>query len=227
MIATAEVCVRATALLVLAGASFACGRGGDRDTETVDSAVLHAAAGIDSANVYTVRPPPDSAVTDPPLPPIIFPEPASILVADSVAGQRLYRTVGGCIACHGGRGEGIPGLGSSLTDTIWQRGNGSLSLLYSTTRDGIAGSGDSRTMMPGTAGRLSPGEIFRIAAWVYTLSHPGVTVRDSLSLPAGAPSLARPPADTTRLDPLDGLTAASPDSAIRVRGERATRRRSS
>ena len=178
---------------------FGWGRKGDRSSATVDTIVASTQGGRgDSARggVLTV-PPPDSTTTAPPTTPIYFPYPASILAADSAAGQRIYRREAGCLACHGGRGEGVAGLGSSLADSVWARGEGSLSLIYSTIRDGISGSG-GRGAMPALAGRHSPREMFQVAAYVYTLSHPGATVADSSALPAGAPQIARPPADTSR-----------------------------
>jgi mono/diheme cytochrome c family protein len=187
--------------VMLVAVALACGRGGDRSSATADSVVLHASGA--SGKVYTAG---DSATggdtsmaadTASEEPAIVFPYPATIFAGDSVAGQRLYRTSGGCIACHGTRGEGVAGLGSSLADTVWSRGFGSLSLLFSVIRDGVTGGRDPRATMPGLEGRVSQRELFQIAAYVYTLSHHGVTVRDTSTLAVDRPPLARPPADTS------------------------------
>jgi mono/diheme cytochrome c family protein len=186
-----------TALVLFAALNTgACGGGDRRTSSTADSATVLAAARNDSAAGYAVRPPAIRVDTAPPVASILFPHPATILAADSSAGQALYRQRGGCLTCHGLRGEGVAGMGSSLADTVWNRGSGSLALLYTVIRDGMAGPQGARGGMPGSLGSLAPAEIFKIAAYVYSLSHPGSTVRDAGSLPASAPPIALPPADT-------------------------------
>jgi mono/diheme cytochrome c family protein len=180
-------------LIFIACAPLACGRG-DRNTATADSAVVQARAQRDSS-VYTVPPPPDSS-GNATISAISFPHPATIIAADSIAGQRLYRRDGSCIPCHGSRAEGVAGLGSRISDDEWLQGDGSLAFLYRTIHDGLVDPGAARSSMPGKGQQLSRQQIFQIAAYVYTLSHAGSTVQDSTALPAGAPPIARPPADT-------------------------------
>jgi mono/diheme cytochrome c family protein len=132
---------------------------------------------------------------------VSFPDPATILASDSVAGQRVYRRAGGCIPCHGARGEGITRLGSAIADKEWTRGDGSLASIYEIIRDGIADPGASRSPMPAAGGRLSTKDIFLTAAYVYTLSHSAATVVDSAALPAGAPPIAQAPPDTLQHPP--------------------------
>jgi mono/diheme cytochrome c family protein len=191
--------LRISGLLLFAvfAASSACAGGDRRTSATADSATVLAAARSDSGAGYSVPPP--AAVVDsaPPVVSIFFPHPATILAADSTAGQALYRQRGGCLTCHGLRGEGVSGMGSSLADTVWNRGNGSMALLYTVIRDGMSSPQTARGGMPGAGGRHTPTEIFQIAAYVYTIAHPGSTNRDASALPASAPAIATPPTDTT------------------------------
>jgi mono/diheme cytochrome c family protein len=102
-----------------------------------------------------------------------------VLIADSVAGDRLYRGAGKCITCHGADGLGIEGLGPGLRDTVWADGDGSMAFQQRVIRDGVARPRLGRTVMPSFGTALGATEIFRIAAYVYSLSHPGSTVADT------------------------------------------------
>jgi mono/diheme cytochrome c family protein len=178
-----------------------CFSRGKRDAATADSAVLQAMARKESSAVYTVRPDTirDSAITSSEV--VRFPDPALVLAADSAAGLRIYRRAASCIACHGARAEGVAGMGSSVSDREWQRGDGSLSFLYSVIADGVSDAQlttGQRAVMPGVRNQLSSREIFQVAAYVYAISHPGSVVADTTSLTAGAPPVAHAPPDTSR-----------------------------
>ncbi len=190
--ARAAALLACCALISLGG----CGRRADRSTETADSAVLQAKARSDSAVIYTVPPPTDTSGRSTGASSVSLPNPATILAADSIAGLRLYRREGNCISCHNTRAEGVVRLGSNISDQEWMRGDGSLSFLYAIIRDGVADPGAARSPMPGKGEQLAKKEIFQLAAYIYTLSHAGVTVPDSASLPAGAPPIAKLPPDT-------------------------------
>jgi mono/diheme cytochrome c family protein len=168
--------------------------GGKRDSATADSVITiqkDTTPVRDSSGVFRTNPGTTGRDTSaPPIPDVVFPNPASILVADSAAGQRIYRRGASCIACHGARADGVAGLGSNIVDREWTRGDGSLTFLYSVIRDGIVDA-NGRSLMPGS--QLSPREMFQAAAYVYALSNRGVTVSDSSSLPPGAPPIAKPP----------------------------------
>jgi mono/diheme cytochrome c family protein len=185
--------------LLICGAAVAlgCGKQTDRTSATADSVVLHSAGRADSGQTYKVTPPPDlsGVVTKPATPE--FPDPVSILVADSVTGLRAYRRAGSCIACHGARAEGVAGLGSALADSSWKFGSGSLAFIYSVVRDGLLDSTAARVLMPGSGSMLSDRETFQVAAYVYSISHMGSTVPDSYTPGTGAPPVARMPPDTT------------------------------
>lgn len=107
--------------------------------------------------------------------------PSTIAVADSAAGDGLFHGKGRCFTCHGERGQGTPRLGSSLTDSEWLAGNGSLASIEYVITHGVAVSKVSSVAMPAYSGMLSTKEIELTAAYVYALAHPGSTVADSLA----------------------------------------------
>jgi mono/diheme cytochrome c family protein len=102
-----------------------------------------------------------------------------ILRADSAAGDVIFHGQGRCFTCHGNDGRGVPRIGPSLADSTWLHGDGSLAFIASTVRDGIAAPREASAPMPAYAGVLKPEQIDRVAAYVYTLSHPGRTVTDT------------------------------------------------
>jgi putative heme-binding domain-containing protein len=81
--------------------------------------------------------------------------------ADVETGRRYF--LGHCAVCHGPEGEG--GRGVNLTSGVLRRGNSDREL-YMTLRQGIPGS-----EMP--ASRLSPPELWRLAAYVRRLGSAG------------------------------------------------------
>lgn len=87
-------------------------------------------------------------------------------------GQRLYRGDGFCYNCHGRDGEGIPDIGSDLTDDDWRHVDGSLEGLVRMIRDGVSAEESSTgiPMPPRGGARLSPEQIRAVAAYVWTLS---------------------------------------------------------
>lgn len=99
-----------------------------------------------------------------------------VTVGDSAAGDALYRGAGTCQTCHGARGEGVAGLGPPLNDTLWLHGDGSPGFIQRVTLEGIAVPKESARGMPAFADRLPTADAYRIAAYVYTLSHPRATV---------------------------------------------------
>jgi mono/diheme cytochrome c family protein len=107
--------------------------------------------------------------------------PSTIAVADSAAGDGLFHGKGRCFTCHGERGQGTPRLGSSLTDSEWLAGSGSLASIEYVITHGVAASKASSVAMPAYSAMLSTKEIELTAAYVYALAHPGSTVADSLA----------------------------------------------
>jgi mono/diheme cytochrome c family protein len=107
--------------------------------------------------------------------------PSTVAVADSAAGDALFHGKGRCFTCHGERGQGTPRLGSSLTDSEWLAGSGSLASIEYVITHGVAVSKASSVAMPAYSAMLSTKEIELTAAYVYALAHPGSTVADSLA----------------------------------------------
>ncbi|HEY9428148.1 MAG TPA: c-type cytochrome [Gemmatimonadaceae bacterium] len=113
-------------------------------------------------------------------------EPSVIAIADSAAGDRLFHAKGRCFTCHGERGQGTPRLGSSLTDSEWLSGNGSLAAIRDVIAHGVAVSKASSVAMPAYSAMLSEQEIALTASYVYALAHPGSTHPDSARADSGA-----------------------------------------
>jgi mono/diheme cytochrome c family protein len=105
--------------------------------------------------------------------------PTLVLKADSAAGDAIFRRGGNCFTCHGVRGEGVPSLGPSLADSVWLHSTGSVEGIQRTIAEGVAVPKISPTLMPAFSRSLSPAALFRVAAYVYTLSHPGAAVADT------------------------------------------------
>jgi mono/diheme cytochrome c family protein len=133
--------------------------------------------------------------------------PTLVLLADSASGDVLYRRKGKCLSCHGLAGKGLEGLGANLQDTVWLHGDGSIAFLQRTIIEGIARPKVSPTVMPAFGTTLTPEEIYHIAAYVYTLSHPGSAVADTTVV---LPDTVPPPVDTPPPPPLSPPAAGVP-----------------
>lgn len=108
------------------------------------------------------------------------PTPVTIVFrSDSAAGDLLYHGKGRCFTCHGDHGTGTAGLGPDLTDSTWLDIDGSLPSIALSIAQGVAAPRQFSVAMPSYASVLSPVEIGRVAAYVFTLSHPGWTTADS------------------------------------------------
>jgi mono/diheme cytochrome c family protein len=173
-------------LVIVAGCS-----GGDRQGLTADSAVMQplppgpdslgtpAGVGVDPGAGDTLA-----------LDTGTVANPTMVLIADSVAGDVLFRRKGKCLSCHGLSGKGIEALGPSLQDSVWLHGDGSFAFVQRMIVEGVARPKISSIGMPSFArppgadastlsNTLSPEEIYHISAYVYTLSHPGSAVADT------------------------------------------------
>jgi mono/diheme cytochrome c family protein len=162
---------------LVAATLVACG-GGDRDAATVDTAVVQSKTPyIDSAALRgDTALASDSAGADSLAGP---PGPTLVLLADSAAGAGLFRVKGKCLACHGAAGMGLSGLGPNLRDEEWLHGDGSFEFILRTITNGIARPAVAPIVMPAAGETLTPEETYRVAAYVYTLSHPGAAVADT------------------------------------------------
>ena len=173
-------------------AAIACGRGDRRATETADSAVAYGATTFDSGRIDSARLAPDILPADSlePIGAVEERSPRFVLRADSAAGRDIYNGAGTCFTCHALDGSGVASLGSSLRDSVWTHIDGSLLSIARVIRDGIPVSSASQRGMPAFGSRLSDEELYRLAAYTFTLSNPGAAVPDTSSadtIPAFTP----------------------------------------
>ena len=185
---------------LLFGCAVACG-GDAREGLTADSAVVQTTDSTPISRSDSSTAPIDSAVTDSTgHDSLDTTAPTLVLIADSAAGDLLYRRKGKCLSCHGLDGKGLEGLGPNLQDDQWLHGDGSIAFVQRTILEGIARPKVSPTVMPAFATTLAPDEVYRIAAYVFTLSHPGAAVADTV----------RAPADTSQVPPATPPPATPP-----------------
>lgn len=124
---------------------------------------------------------------------------AVVLVADSASGDSIFNRRGTCFTCHGERGAGMPNLGPDLRDDIWVHGDGSFRSILRVINQGVAVPKASPIGMPSFEGRLSELQRYRVAAYVFSLSHPGSVVADTSAEPVDTlspftlPAPANPP----------------------------------
>jgi mono/diheme cytochrome c family protein len=102
-----------------------------------------------------------------------------VLAADSASGDAIFNRRGTCFTCHGERGVGMPNLGPDLRDDTWLNGDGSFRSILRVINEGVAVPKASPIGMPSFEGRLSETERYRVAAYVFSLSHPGAVVMDT------------------------------------------------
>lgn len=119
--------------------------------------------------------------------------PLAFVAADSAAGDSLYHGRGRCFTCHGPLGAGVANLGTSLRGPDWLDGDGSLTALMETIRNGVASPVRSSIPMPGYASMLTPRQVYQLAAYTYTLSHRGAIIPDSIARQAAARQTTTPP----------------------------------
>jgi mono/diheme cytochrome c family protein len=119
----------------------------------------------------------------------------TVFVSDSAAGDALYRGSGQCLSCHGTQGEGVPNLGPELRDARWLDGDGSRTAIEHVVAVGVSPPRVFPIAMPAYGEQLTPEQIRAVAAYVFSLSHPGAVVPDTL--PTRSDSVALVP-DTVR-----------------------------
>jgi mono/diheme cytochrome c family protein len=182
-------------LAALAAATVIGCSGGDRSSATADTAVTQSTPPpVDTTSIGGVAIGDSSAVDS-----AAATGPTVVLTADSIAGASLFQGKGKCLACHGRAGSGLQGLGANLQDAEWLHGDGSFAFIVRTIRDGVARPAAAPIVMPASATALTPEEIHRIAAYVYTLSHPGSAVIDTtrITVDTGAVTKPDPPVPLT------------------------------
>jgi mono/diheme cytochrome c family protein len=194
---------------MIVAAAIACG-GDAREGLTADSAVVQnrepTTSVSDSGTTVT-----DSTTVDSTRDSAGVALPTLVLIADSAAGDVLYRRKGKCLSCHGLDAKGLDRLGPNLQDGEWLHGDGSLPFLQRTIVDGVARPKASPTVMPSFATTLTPDEVYRIAAYVYTLSHPGAAVSDTTRIPIDTvPPIDTPPPLPSPMPPARSATLPLP-----------------
>lgn len=107
-----------------------------------------------------------------------------VLVADSAAGGVIFNQSGTCFTCHGQYGVGMPSLGPDLRDGAWLHGDGSFRSILRVIRGGVSVPKASPIGMPSFDGRLSNAQLYQVAAYVFSLSHPGSVVFDTTTAAA-------------------------------------------
>ncbi|MGI8509046.1 MAG: c-type cytochrome [Gemmatimonadaceae bacterium] len=124
------------------------------------------------------------------------PMPVGMTIATLVQGDQIFHGKGGCFACHGTEGQGLPAAGDALTTSLayaryeWK----SIDSLVT------AGMPDAQTRSPiamparGARGDLTREEIARVAAYVWAISQvrgepwPGGHASHQGMVPAGSTS---------------------------------------
>lgn len=169
----------ACVVIALVGAIAACG---DAPRETPADTALAPPAADDTIAVRTdtavVRDTIDSAAAS-----AYIPNVSLVLVADSAAGDSIFNRRGTCFTCHAERGAGMANLGPDLRDNTWLHGDGSFASILRVITEGVAVPRASPIGMPAFAGRLSDLERYRVAAYVFSLSHPRSVVVDTTTIP--------------------------------------------
>jgi cytochrome c oxidase cbb3-type subunit III len=85
---------------------------------------------------------------------------------DSVAAQLGKPKFAVCAACHGAEGKGMEAVGApNLTDKVWLHGWGEQAIVNIITQGKV-------NVMPAQASRLTPEQIYVLAAYVQSMSSP-------------------------------------------------------
>jgi cytochrome c oxidase cbb3-type subunit 3 len=93
--------------------------------------------------------------------------------ARAARGKRTFATI--CAACHGADGKGNQTLGApNLTDNIWIYGNSEGAIVETITKGrGTNTLSPGQSVMPAHKDSLGEAKVHILAAYVYSLSHPG------------------------------------------------------
>lgn len=170
------LCVRqAFSRIALLGLMAACG---DAPRETpADTAIAPPGAGdtlSDTTRLAGADTTRDSASASTLVPDVSF-----VLLADSAAGDSIFNRSGTCFTCHGQYGGGLTNLGPNLRDNDWLHADGSYRSIFRVITQGVAVPKASPIGMPSFEGRLSEAQRHQVAAYVFSLSHPGSVVTDT------------------------------------------------
>lgn len=186
---------KALARIALLGSIAACG---DAPRETpADTAIALPGVGdtltdtLTAAAADTTR---DSAAAS-----TLVSDVSVVLLADSAAGDSIFNRSGTCFTCHGQYGSGLTNLGPNLRDTAWLHADGSYRSIFRVITQGVAVPKASPIGMPSFEGRLSEAQRHQVAAYVFSLSHPGSVVTDTAArIDSLSPFLIPAPANPPR-----------------------------
>jgi mono/diheme cytochrome c family protein len=81
------------------------------------------------------------------------------------AGREIFHGRGTCSACHGDKLQGGP-IAPPLTGASWRHINGTYSAILDRVDNGLPG-----TLMVRHPGGIDELQVFRVAAYVYAVSH--------------------------------------------------------
>jgi mono/diheme cytochrome c family protein len=98
--------------------------------------------------------------------------PAMIALGDSI----FHGQAGGgmCFGCHGPEGKGVPSVAPDLTAGKWLHGDGSYASIAAIVTSGVPKPKVAASPMPPMGGsQLNEAQIRAVAAYVYSLTHPG------------------------------------------------------
>jgi mono/diheme cytochrome c family protein len=99
--------------------------------------------------------------------------PAGVTPAMVAQGASIFKGQGMCSVCHGIDGKG--GVGANLTDSIWLHSKGSYEEIVQQITTGVPQkeSTNGVPMPPKGGSGINPEQVKAVAAYVWTLSHPG------------------------------------------------------
>jgi len=101
------------------------------------------------------------------------PLPAGVTPDMLTQGASIFKGPGMCFACHGIDGQG--GVGANLTDSTWLHSRGSYEDIVQQITTGVPQkvSTSGAPMPPKGGSAISDTQVKAVAAYVWTLSHPG------------------------------------------------------
>jgi len=101
------------------------------------------------------------------------PLPAGVTPAMVAQGASIFKGPGMCSICHGIDGRG--GVGANLTDSTWLHSKGSYEEIVQQITTGVPQkeSTNGVPMPPKGGSGINPDQVKAVAAYVWTLSHPG------------------------------------------------------
>ncbi|HMU60655.1 MAG TPA: cytochrome c [Gemmatimonadales bacterium] len=101
------------------------------------------------------------------------PLPAGVTPAMVAQGASIFKGQGMCSVCHGIDGKG--GVGANLTDSTWLHSKGSYEEIVQQITTGVPQkeSTNGVPMPPKGGSGINPEQVKAVAAYVWTLSHPG------------------------------------------------------